>query len=225
MKKTLYHGSDHIIEKPIYGFGKPYNDYGLGFYCTESLDLAKEWSVGENTDGYANIYELETEGLNILDLSDPQYNTLHWIALLLRNRIFDIKNDIARVGKEYILQNYLLPVEEYDVIEGYRADDSYFSYAKSFLNNTISVRRLSEALRLVHLGKQVVLISEKAFGALEFGGYEMAPAEKSFPLRKERNEKARLQFLSDRSGSVTPDDIYLADLLRGGVSKDDPRLQ
>lgn len=225
MKKTLYHGSDHIIEKPIYGFGKPYNDYGLGFYCTESLDLAKEWSVGENTDGYANIYELETEGLNFLDLSDPQYNTLHWIALLLRNRIFDIKNDIARAGKEYILQNYSLPVEEYDVIEGYRADDSYFSYAKSFLNNTISVRRLSEALRLGHLGKQVVLISEKAFGALKFGGYETAPTEKYFPLRKERNEKARSQFLSDRSGSVTPDDIYLADLLRGGVSKDDPRLQ
>lgn len=225
MKKTLYHGSDHIIEKPIYGFGKPYNDYGLGFYCTESLDLAKEWSVGENTDGYANIYQLTTDRLNFLDLSDPQYNTLHWIALLLRNRIFDIKNDIARAGKEYILQNYSLPVEEYDVIEGYRADDSYFSYAKSFLNNTISVRRLSEALRLGHLGKQIVLISEKAFGALKFGGYETASAGKYFPLRKERNEKARLQFLSDRSGSVTPDDIYLADLLRGGVSKDDPRLQ
>ena len=225
MKKTLYHGSDHIIEKPIYGFGKAYNDYGLGFYCTESPCLAKEWSVGEKTDGYANIYQLETEGLNFLNLSDPQYNTLHWIALLLRNRIFDIKNDIARAGKDYILQNFALPVEEYDVIEGYRADDSYFSYARSFLNNTISVRRLSEALRLGHLGKQVVLISEKAFDALEFGGYETASAEKYFPLRKERNEKARLQFLSDRSGSVTPDDIYLADLLRGGVSKDDSRLQ
>mgnify|MGYP003303980700 FL=1 len=69
-------------------------------------------------------------------------------------------------------------MEEYDVIEGYRADDSYFSYAKSFLNNTISVRRLSEALRLGHLGKQVVWISEQAFGPREFGGYETAPAEK-----------------------------------------------
>ena len=35
MKKTIYHGSDHIIEKPQYGYGKPYNDYGVGFYCTE----------------------------------------------------------------------------------------------------------------------------------------------------------------------------------------------
>lgn len=23
MKKTIYHGSDHIIEKPQYGYGKP----------------------------------------------------------------------------------------------------------------------------------------------------------------------------------------------------------
>lgn len=30
MKKTIYHGSDHIIEKPQYGYGKPYNDYGVG---------------------------------------------------------------------------------------------------------------------------------------------------------------------------------------------------
>lgn len=43
MVKTLYHGSKDIIEHPRYGAGKPYNDYGRGFYCTESLDLAKEW--------------------------------------------------------------------------------------------------------------------------------------------------------------------------------------
>ena len=36
MKKTVYHGSDHIIERPKYGYGKIYNDYGVGFYCTEN---------------------------------------------------------------------------------------------------------------------------------------------------------------------------------------------
>lgn len=25
----IYHGSDHIVENPQYGLGKPYNDYGL----------------------------------------------------------------------------------------------------------------------------------------------------------------------------------------------------
>lgn len=37
----LYHGSDKIIEKPIYGFGKDTNDYGIGFYLTKELELAK----------------------------------------------------------------------------------------------------------------------------------------------------------------------------------------
>ena len=44
MIKELYHGSSKIIEKPLFGYGKPYNDYGLGFYCTEHVELAKEWA-------------------------------------------------------------------------------------------------------------------------------------------------------------------------------------
>ena len=30
----LYHGSDHIIEKPVFGEGKSYSDYGRGKYRT-----------------------------------------------------------------------------------------------------------------------------------------------------------------------------------------------
>lgn len=56
MKHKLYHGSSKIIKKPMFGVGKRYNDYGLGFYCTESLDMAKEWGVSENNDGFANCY-------------------------------------------------------------------------------------------------------------------------------------------------------------------------
>ena len=51
MLKKLYHGSSRIIEKPVFGYGKPYNDYGLGFYCTESLEMAKEWGVGRECSG------------------------------------------------------------------------------------------------------------------------------------------------------------------------------
>lgn len=40
----LYHGSDKQITVPTFGAENPRNDYGLGFYCTESIDLAKEWA-------------------------------------------------------------------------------------------------------------------------------------------------------------------------------------
>lgn len=68
LKKQLFHGSDHIIETPIYGVGKKHNDYGQGFYCTEDIALAKEWAVSEEKDGYVNEYEIETNGLHILNI-------------------------------------------------------------------------------------------------------------------------------------------------------------
>ena len=221
----LYHGSVSIIEQPVFGKGKRHNDYGLGFYCTQSLDLAKEWAVEENRDGYANKYSLDLQGLTMLDLSQKGFTTLHWITLLLQNRVFTLKNDIIKAGKKYLIEHFSLPVKEYDIIKGYRADDSYFAYAESFLNNTISVQRLSEALKLGNLGEQVVLMSEKAFGKLKFLGYEIADAATYYPLRKARNEQARMEFLSNRRGILSPDDLYLNDIIRGGIEPDDPRLQ
>ena len=42
---TIYHGSEQIINEPTFGKGKTNNDFGIGFYCTENEDLAKEWAV------------------------------------------------------------------------------------------------------------------------------------------------------------------------------------
>ncbi|HIZ72009.1 MAG TPA: DUF3990 domain-containing protein [Candidatus Gallimonas intestinavium] len=182
-------------------------------------------TVEEDRDGYANQYLLDLQGLNVLDLSQKGFTTLHWITLLLQNRVFTLKNDIIKAGKRYLVEHFSLPVHTYDVLKGYRADDSYFAYAESFLNNTISVQRLSEALKLGNLGEQVVLMSQKSFGQLRFLGYEAADAATYYPLRKARNEQARMEFLSNRRGVLSPDDLYLADIIRGGIKPDDPRLQ
>ena len=53
-KLIIYHGSPKIISKPLMGSGNPNNDYGLGFYCTESIELAKEWACSVETNGFAN---------------------------------------------------------------------------------------------------------------------------------------------------------------------------
>lgn len=218
----IYHGSVSIIEKPQYGLGKPYNDYGLGFYCTKSLDLAKEWAVTKDLDGYANKYSLNISDLKVLDLSKTG-NVLNWIALLLKNRFFSVKNDIARSGKEYLIKHFSLPVEQYDVVKGYRADDCYFAYAEGFLNNTIPVRMLKEALRLGNLGEQIVLISEKAFSQLIFLGVEETKADIYYPLREKRNNKARSDFYESKTADIQEDDIFLSDILKG-IENNDPRL-
>lgn len=71
---TLFHGSESIIEKPVFGAGKRNNDFGLGFYCTADEKLAKEWAVSSLRDGFANRYLLDTEYLRILHLNSPEYH-------------------------------------------------------------------------------------------------------------------------------------------------------
>lgn len=221
---VIYHGSVSIIEHPEFGKGKIKNDYGRGLYCTEDLNLAKEWAVEEDRDGYANKYMLNMQGLSVLNLSETA-TVLHWITVLLQNRVFALRHDITKTGKKYLIEHFSIPTDEYDVIRGYRADDSYFAYAESFLNNAIPVQRLSEALRLGNLGEQIVLKSKKAFEQIRFIGYEKADAKTYYPLRQERNLNARKEFLTNRRGEPTKEDLFLSDIMRGGVSEDDPRLQ
>lgn len=225
-KITIYHGSENIIKKPEYGKGKPYNDYGLGFYCTEYPDLAKEWACDDKHGGYANKYELNMTDLKILDLNGKDFCILHWISILLKNRKVTLDNDIAAGAKEYILKNFPVDTSGYDIIKGYRADDSYFSYARDFLQNAISVKRLSQVMKLGNLGNQIVLISKKSFNNIRFIGYEEAPQSVHFPLRKKRDELARAEYLSNKKGNaISPDDVYMLDIMRNEMKSDDPRLQ
>ncbi|MDD4291054.1 MAG: DUF3990 domain-containing protein [Clostridia bacterium] len=221
----IYHGSEHIIEKPQYGIGKPTNDYGLGFYCTEYLDLAKEWACESTHGGYANKYLLNTTGLKILDLNSSKFCIVHWISVLLKNRVFTIDSEIANEAMKYITENFTVNTEGYDVIKGYRADDSYFTYAKDFLQNTISVRRLKQVMKLGNLGNQIVLVSKESFSHLTYLGYEEAPQAINFPLRKKRDELARLAYLSNKTDGFKADDILMIDIIRGGMKADDKRLQ
>ena len=99
----LYHGSDKIINSPQYGIGNPYNDYGLGFYCTEDKEFAKEWACPEARNGVANIYEFNMDEFKILDLQSEKYHVLNWIAILLKNRVFAKKTPIAKAAEKYII--------------------------------------------------------------------------------------------------------------------------
>ena len=187
---TLYHGSEQLVEEPTFGKGRVNNDFGLGFYCTESEALAKEWAVSSLRNGFANRYTLDTEYLNILNLNSPDYTILNWIAVLVEHRLFSIKTPVARRAKRYLIDHFGVNVNAYDLITGYRADDSYFDYAESFLNNGVSVEQLARAMRLGKLGEQIVVKSQFAFSRLRYEGFDVAEKEKYYVLRKARDEEA-----------------------------------
>ena len=222
-KLIIYHGSKDIIEKPYYHGGKAENDYGFGFYCTESLELAKEWSCSNNeNNGFANKYSIDLFGLKILDLTDKRYSILNWIAILLKFRTFDLSNDISIQAKEYLIKNFYIDVNKYDIVIGYRADDSYFSFARDFVNNTIPVRKLSQAMELGQLGKQVVIVSELAFSKLHFEGFDTADRLEYFTKRKARDEKAREEYLKGtRKSSILANDVFVVDIMRKGLKDGD----
>ena len=221
-KITLYHGSEQIVESPTFGLGKQNNDFGLGFYCTESEELAKEWAVSSLRSGFANRYSLDTEYLNILNLNSPDYTILNWNAVLVEHRLFSIKNPAAQRAKRYLIDNFGINVNAYDLIVGYRADDSYFDFAASFLNNGISVQQLAKAMRLGKLGEQIVIKSKYSFSLLYYEGFSIAEKEKYYVLRKARNDEADQLYLDMLEEEN--DGLYMLDIMRGGIRNDDPRI-
>ena len=224
-RRIVYHGSKDIIPSPTFGGGKERNDYGRGFYTTESLDLAKEWAVSKDCDGYANKYELDTTSLTIRNLNSPKHNGSHWIAILLQNRTFSLDTPLQKTAYRYLTDHFLIPnYRDYDIIEGYRADDSYFGFASAFLNGAYSVRQLSYALKLGHLGTQIVLISKKALSCLKF--IDSIPAKKEDYLAKKlrRDKEARDSFFKSKKAAYDPNDIYITDIIRGGIEDGDRRL-
>ena len=219
----IYHGSLEKVENPEIRLPNRTLDYGFGFYCTENLELAKEWSCSNNeVNGFANKYVIDTNGLKILDLTDKRYSILNWIAILLKHRTFDLSNEISKQAKEYLIEHFYIDVNNFDIVIGYRADDSYFSFARDFVNNTISVRQLSQAMELGQLGKQVVIISEIAFSKLQFNGFETADKLEYFTKRKARDEKAREDYLKGTKKSTTlTNDIFVIDIIRRGIKDGD----
>ena len=225
MKIDIYHGSSEIIRNPQFGYGKPYNDYGLGFYCTDILDMAKEWGVGRNQDGYANKYQIDCTGLKILNLNDTKYCIMHWLAILLKNREFDVLSVLGAEAKEYILKYFLIDDSDYDIIIGYRADDSYFSFARDFINGTISYRQLNRAMHLGKLGQQIVLKSEEAFRRIEFTGYEEARADDWYARKELRDKTARREYFDVERNKRMKGDLYIIQIIDEEMKADDARLR
>lgn len=168
----VYHGSDHIIKNPQYLGGKSDNDYGNGFYTTEFEDRARSWAAlnGNPERSVVNVYDLDLEGLNVLDLNE--HGVLSWIAEVVANR--GTNQEAANVVGARLVELYRPDVSGYDIIKGYRADDSYTQVVEAFLLNQIQLQEVERLFYKGSLGNQVFLKSEKAFHQIHWmNSYEV----------------------------------------------------
>lgn len=165
-KLMLFHGTHSEKGVPTYGFGDDKHDYGRGFYLTESSELAKEWAIckPDETNGWVHKYELDIDGLKILDFQ--QESALAWLAELMKHRDAGDSKRYRMLAKKFI-DKYGIDTSEYDVIKGWRANASYFYIAKEFVKDNIDIDILEELLSLGGLGIQYCLKSELAFSKLK----------------------------------------------------------
>jgi len=212
----IYHGSTNNTLKPSLKQAKKENDFGRGFYCTEEIEKAKEWACINNEDGFVYKFYLNMNNLKVLDLTSNSYNVLNWITLLINNRDINSSETTFNQTKRYLNDNYYIDTSIYDVIIGYRADDSYFSYARSFISNSLSIEDLESLLLYGDLGKQVVLVSEKAFENLKYISKEQVNKDIYYKKFYKRDDDARSKYKRE-FGNKTIDinKTYIIDLIRG----------
>lgn len=163
------------------------------------------------------------DGLAVLDLESGEFSILNWLAILANNREFNVSTPLAREGLRYLLDNCLIDISPYDVIRGYRADDSYFSFARQFVNGMISLRQLQLIMRLGDLGIQYALMSERAFSVIRFREWRQALGSEYYPKRFKREQNARRKYLDTVNG-FDSEGVYIRDLMTGRVDLDDPRV-
>lgn len=164
-KLILYHGTPDKVVVPAYGKGEEKHDYGKGFYLTESEALAKEWAVcrPNEANGYVHKYELNTDGLKILDFQNE--GVLTWLAELMKHRDAADSRRYHMLAVKFI-KKYGTDSKDYDVIRGWRANASYFYIAREFVRDNIDMDILEELLSLGDLGIQYCIKSEKAYSGL-----------------------------------------------------------
>ena len=169
---TLYHGNDHILPKPLYGFGSSDNDYGSGFYTTAVKEKASDWALTYGGDAaIVNAYSLDLTNLNVLNLEE--FGVLSWIAEIISNR--GTRGEAAAILGNKIVEMYKVSPNldfEPDIIVGYRADDSYSDIIDAFLQNKLNTEEVQRLFMEGELGYQYFIKSQRAFDALEYKGYE-----------------------------------------------------
>ena len=170
-----YYGADCLLTKPIFNKGNPSNDYGLGFYLTPDKEMARLWA-SKFEKGYLIEFDVDVSKLKIMQLATiNDEDILRWLSILITHRFSKEEREENKTNIEWLINHYPFTLGDYDVIIGYRADDSYFDYSRDFVKNDLSLELLKDAMRIGKLGVQFVLMSKKSFEHIKYIKSEPVP--------------------------------------------------
>ena len=213
----IYHGSKSIVKEPQFKGSNPNNDYGPAFYTTLNLEAAKVWACKNDEIGLINKYSVNNsvfKNLKVLDLTDKsKYSVLNWVAIIMHFR--NLSTKIKTEYKYYLdwLDRYYINVDDYDVVIGYRADDSYFKFPLSFVKDELAFDDLETVYLKGDLGKQYAFVSKRAVKSLIFLGIigcEPTFIGRYFAIVSRAEEEVNAILREEK----TPNKTYILDLVR-----------
>jgi len=160
MKLIIYHGSDNIIDNPSHEGGRKFSDFGIGFYATTNIEMAKSWAARrKDNPAYVNKYMFNVDGLNSLTFDLD----IHWILFIAYNRGLILNKEIKDIlNKKYD------DINKYDVIIGPTADDRMFDTLNLFFNNNITIDHCINALNSMDLDIQYNIRTKTGIDAIAF---------------------------------------------------------
>ncbi|MCQ2545586.1 MAG: DUF3990 domain-containing protein [Clostridia bacterium] len=209
----LYYGADRLVAKPEFNFGNPSNDYGLGLYLTPDKETARLWASKNKEGGFCISYEVDMSKLRAFDMREVnEENVLKWLSILVQHRFSRDEYETYRKNVEWLKEQYQIDERNQDVIIGYRADDSYFTYSRDFVANSLSLETLAEAMKLGKLGEQYVLKSRKAFNCISMVEYETIEYSEEYKIFRERTSEEYRKLKRDDDINNT----FIRDLMRKG---------
>ena len=126
-----------------------------------------------------------------------------------------ISDSLKTVRKSVLIYETII------VIIGYRADDSYFSYARDFISGVISYEQLGKAMQLGSLGEQYCLKTEKAFQHLKFIAKEHVPSAEWYSKKMLRDRNARNGYKDMEKETYHRGELYISRIIDEEMKSDD----
>jgi len=157
----LYHGSDIQVSHPEIDKGKPYKDFGKGFYLSADINQANEMASQRasqfiDAKPIVTTFEFDESAMTDGSLKVKQFETYteEWAEFVLRNR--DRKTP--------------QPYHDYDIVYGPIADDSIVRQLRKF--ELGDIKTLADLMRELKYPQgitfQYFFGSEKALQKLTF---------------------------------------------------------
>jgi hypothetical protein len=171
---TLYHGSIHLFNEIDVSRGKPFKDFGIGFYASLSEEHAQNLALRNkaieetrikrqrtHTDVSAWLYIYEFDMLNLQNLNVKEFKNAdkEWMRFVVQNRASEAR------------------IHNYDVVVGPTANDNtrvairaFFAGAYGDIQNDKTIDTLITLIEPDNLPLQYCFGSVKAAALLRFKG-------------------------------------------------------